>query len=414
MTSRKASPGLDARSARRDVTGRGRTIAFLGSSLALVASFAASAAPIPLFNHYRFEDGLSNADLSLVVVAYFIGAMTSLLFLGRLSDHLGRRNASLITIALGMAGCGVLLTVHSAAPLVTGRVLQGLSCGLASSALTSYIVDSAPPRPHWLGATVASTASLFGLTLGALGSGAIVEYGPNPRVAVYLLAASVLAVCGVILAMSPDTVEPRPGALRALRPRVHTPAEARHLFPVAAFVFVSTWGMGAFYQAFGPSVTADQLGTRNAVVVAAVFSSFMAPPVLSGALAGRFTAAGAQRLGMAVFVVGVAGALGALWTRTIVLFLVASVIAGAGQGMACTGSIRGIVEKTPPHDRAATMSAIFLICYAGAAVPSLVSGQLSHIFTLAQIALGYGAMAVVALVVTLVGGRRTEHARALS
>ena len=38
-------------------------------SLALAAAFAASASPIPLFNTYRAEDGLSNAGIALAVNA---------------------------------------------------------------------------------------------------------------------------------------------------------------------------------------------------------------------------------------------------------------------------------------------------------------------------------------------------------
>ena len=38
--------------------------------------------------------------------------------------------------------------------------------------------------------------------------------------------------------------------------------------------------MGAFYQAFGPSVVQDGLGTDDAVVIAVVFSAYMLPSVL--------------------------------------------------------------------------------------------------------------------------------------
>jgi hypothetical protein len=45
---------------------RGRTLrlAFLSAVVSLAAAFAASAAPIPLFNTYRAEDGFTNADIS--------------------------------------------------------------------------------------------------------------------------------------------------------------------------------------------------------------------------------------------------------------------------------------------------------------------------------------------------------------
>ena len=74
-----------------------------GSSRAacsLVAVFAASASPIPLYEIYRRTDGLSHADLALTAVSYFVAVMAALLVLGRLSNHLGRRPVSLAALAV--------------------------------------------------------------------------------------------------------------------------------------------------------------------------------------------------------------------------------------------------------------------------------------------------------------------------
>jgi hypothetical protein len=56
-------------------------------------------------------------------------------------------------------------------------------------------------------------------------------------------------------------------------------------------------------------------------------------------------------------------------------------------------------------DRAPIFSAIYLLCYSGATFPSLISGQLSNTFSLPQIAFGYGALALVATVFTVLGAR---------
>jgi hypothetical protein len=66
-------------------------LAFLSAVVSLVVSFAAAAAPIPLYNIYRAEDGFTNAGISMAVVAYAVGTIAALLVLGRLSNHLGRR-----------------------------------------------------------------------------------------------------------------------------------------------------------------------------------------------------------------------------------------------------------------------------------------------------------------------------------
>ena len=279
-----------------------RTFALWAASLALVATFAASASPIPLYNTYRAENGVTNADLSLTAVAYFVGTIAALLCLGRLANHLGRRPASVARLLL-VAGCGVLTNVTGIVPIVVGRALMGLGAGLASSALTSYIVDAAPPEPRWLASVITSQAPMLGLTLGALASGALVQYGPAPRVVVYVVMVAALAACVVLLLAAPETGDRRPGAWASLRPQVHLPANARPLVPVAGAIFVGTWAMGAFYQAFSPSIVADQLHTRNAVVVALVFAAYMAPSVVGAPIGGRFSVPTAQRLGMAIYLV---------------------------------------------------------------------------------------------------------------
>lgn len=384
---------------------RRRRLAFVAASASLVATFAASASPIPLYNTYRAAAGITNADLSLTVVGYFVGTIGALLCLGRLSNHLGRRPASLLTLALLAAGCLVLLRVPSIGPLVAGRFLMGLGAGLASSSLTSFIVDAAPARPAWVASVVTSQAPMLGLTIGALASGSLTQYGPAPTITVYLAMIAGLVVCAGLIVASPETAAPAPGLLASLRPRVFLPPRARRLVPAAACVFVSTWAMGAFYQAFSPSIVADQLHSRNAVVVALVFSAYMAPSVVGAPIGGRFRPATAQRLGMGIFLVGMAGILGSLVAVTIVGFLIASVVAGAGQGIAVSASIRGLLHGTSPAERAPVLAATYLLCYTGAMVPSLIAGQLSHAFSLVQLTLGYGALAVIATVVTLIGAR---------
>src|SRR3954471_17030490 len=180
-------------------------IGFAGAACSLVAVFAASASPIPLYELYRRTDGLSHADLSLTAVAYFLAVMTALVVLGRLSNHVGRRPVALAALAVTAVGTLVLTEVHSVAPLIAGRVLQGIGCGLASSALTAFAVDSAPASPTWLASAVTTGSPMVGLSVGALGSGALAEYGPAPRTLAFLVASAVLAACAPLIFAARET-----------------------------------------------------------------------------------------------------------------------------------------------------------------------------------------------------------------
>lgn len=381
---------------------------FTISAASFMAVFAASATPIPLYDVYRRSDGLSYSDLSLTAVVYFIGAVTALLIFGRISNHLGRKPVTFLTFTLAAIACLILLDVSSAFPLIVGRLLLGLACGLASSAIASYIVDSAPPSLHWLAAAVVSCGAMVGLTGGALVSGMLAEYGPYPRTLCYLVVLALLAVCSVLVFFSRETVKRTPGLLQSLRPKFSLPHTDSRLYPVAACTFIATWALGGFFQAFGPSIAVDQLGTRNVVAAALVFSSFLLPSAVGGPLAKFLTPAKAQRLGMVGFTLALAGVLVSLKMSAMIPFLLTSALAGTAQGITLTGSIRSLLTDIPLQERASVLSLIYATSYTGAAVPSFIAGQLSHYLGLFQIAVCYGFLAVGACLVVLVYARNPQ------
>ena len=382
-----------------------KNIGFIAATLSMLMAFAASATPIPLYDVYRRAEGLTYADLALTAVVYFIGAITALLFFGRISDHLGRKPVTILAFALSAAASIILLDVDSALPLIVARLLLGLSCGLASSAVAAYVVDSAPPSLSWLSAVIVGNSPMVGLTLGALASGTLVEYGPYPRTLCYVIVLiGVAAVCALVL-LGEETVERKPGLVASFRPAFSLPHADRRLYPVAACLFVATWALGGFFQAYGPSIAADQLGSQSTVTAAFVFSSFLLPSAIGGPLTARFSPSSAQRIGIVVFTLAVGGVILTLKLTQTVPFLALSALAGAAQGMALTGSIRSLLDGISSRDRAGVLSLIYATSYTGAAVTSFIAGQLSKFMNLFQLVSCYGGLAVVACVITLVYAR---------
>jgi MFS family permease len=380
-------------------------LAFVAGVVSIVAVFAAVGSTVPLFNIYRAEDGFTNAGISLTVVAYSAATLGTLLVLGRLSNHVGRRPAAIASIGLLVLGCLLLLNVHVIAILIAGRLLMGLGAGLASSSLASYVVDSAPARPTWLASVASSQTVMLGLAVGAIASGALVQFGPWPRDLVYLVVIGLLLLSAALVAISPETVNPSPGGWRSLRPSVRVPSRVRHLLPVVAAVLLATWATGAFYQAFVPALVEDQLHTDSPLVLGLVFAAYMGPSALGAPLGGRFSPAAGQRIGMAAFLVGWIGLITAIASGTLPLFISATIVAGAAQGIAISAATRGLLHGSTVADRAPIFAVVYLLSYSGATVPSLVSAQLSHDFSLPHIALGYGALALLATLFTVAAAR---------
>ena len=386
----------------------GQPLAFAAAVLALVTCFVASAAPLPLYNTYRAANGVTTADLSLTVVAYFLGTIAALLCLGRLSTHLGRRPVTMATLALVLSGCLVLMNVTSVVPLVIGRFLMGVGCGMASSTVMAYVVDAAPADPPWLATLITSQGPNVGLTIGAFTSGALVDYGPAPRTTVFWTMVVLLAVSLLLVALAPETHPRTPGALASLKPQVALPPAARRLMPVAAMSFMATWALGAAYQSLGPSITQDYLHTDKALGMALVFASYMVPGVLGAPFGSRFRPATAQRIGITGYLIGAVGLLASLSAGSIVGFMLCGALAGTCQGITVTSAIRGLMHGVEPRDRASVLAAIYLTCYIGAMVPNLVIGQLTKVFTIPQVMTGFVALAAIAAVITWVWVRNPE------
>jgi MFS family permease len=381
----------------------------IAAAMAFCVVFAAGAAPIPLYGTYRIENGVTTDQLALAAVIYFAGAILTLLMLARLSDHLGRKPVALTALGVAALGCVAFLLVNGAPLLLAGRGLQGIAAGLASSAIAAYVVDTGIRAPRWVAPTVTAVGAMIGLAVGALGTGLLVDLAPAPRVLPYAAALALLAIAAVLILSAPETVRPTPGVLASLRPRLVLPHAARRPFIAAGSVLVATWALGGYYQSFGPSIARDELHSSSAFVAAAVFSSYLAPAVLGGPLTARISPRAAQRIGMSVVTLCVAGLATAIAFHSVPAFIAIGAVAGVAQGAATSGSMRTLLPHATPSERAGLLAFVYATSYAGAAITSLIAGQLTRVLPLFEITLGYGLLALAALIVVLSPAR--SHSR---
>lgn len=384
-------------------------ISFIASTFSFLMVFAASAAPIPLYDIYRQEDGLTYNDLALTAVVYFIGAITALLIFGRISNHLGRKPVAFLIFALTFIATLMLLDIDSAKSLIIARLLLGIACGLASSAISSYIADSAHGLPSWIPSAIISNSPMVGLTLGALMSGSLVEFAPYPRALCYVVILFVIGLCTILIMFSKESIKKNKGLIKSLKPKFSLPQTDKKLYLIAASTFVATWSMGAFYQAFGPSIAVEQLDTHSTLMIAILFSSYLLPSAIGGPLTSKLSPASAQRIGMIIFTLAVFGILASLKLSMISLFILFSVIAGASQGAVLTGSIRSLLADISIKQRAGVLSLIYATSYTGAAVSSFIAGQLSHYMNLFYVSIFYGILALIVCISTLIFAKNPKH-----
>jgi hypothetical protein len=356
----------------------------------LVAYLAASTAPSPLYALYREAWGFSALTLTVVFSTYAFALLGALLFFGALSDHRGRREVVLVSLALEIASLLVFRHADSVAWLVVARGVQGLATGIATSALSAGMLDIDRER----GSLLNSVSPLVGMGVGALGAGALAQFAPAPTRLVFDVLLAILAAQALAAFFLPETVSKRPGALAAMKPRLALPARARPTLWQVLPVNTAQWALGGFYASLGPSLARIVTGIHSPLIGGGVVATL----VLAGAVAvlavrtrpARAVLAG----GTAALVVGLVVTLAGVVLHSTAMFFAGSLIAGVGFGAAFNGTLRSLVPLAEAHQRAGLMSTFFVLSYLAFSVPAILAGVMAGRFGLQAASVGYGLLLV--------------------
>jgi MFS family permease len=243
-----------------------RPAAFVWVAAILVLFMAASSAPSPLYVVYQHEWGFSATTLTVVFAIYVFGLLGSLLVVGALSDHIGRRPVLAAAIALEAAALVIFIAAPGVTVLAAARIAQGIATGAAMTTLGAALVDLNPSHAPGRAGLVNGVAPLSGLAVGSLGCGLLIQYAPGPTHFVYALLLAGMVLAGCVVAVLPETSSRRPGALRSLRPRVSIPQRLRPEVYALVPILIASWALGGLYLSLGPSVAAGLFGLQSHLV----------------------------------------------------------------------------------------------------------------------------------------------------
>lgn len=375
-------------------------VAAVGS---LVILYFASGSPISLYSMWQEELGLTHAQLSMMSMWYLLGTVIPLLFLPRISDHLGRRPATIMILCVSVCGAMTFAMVDSPETIMVGRLIQGIASGLGSSTVAAYVVDLSSGLPRWVGPMITSSAPTLGLSTGAFVSGGLVGHAGVDPSSYFWSIAVVIVVFAVLIVLSRETVARKPGLARSMVPRFTLPSNSGRLFAACSMVFVGTWAVGGFSQSFSATIVYENLGSTDAFLAAAVFTSLLLPNAFGSFFAKRFEVRQAQVWGMGIYVACAALMFVSLsaWGN-LLLFCMFSIIAGFAQGIAFTAGVTELMGRAKQPQRAGTFSTIYLTSYGGSAVPNLLVGMVAGNTPVETIFLWYVLMLVAMFVILAV------------
>jgi MFS family permease len=390
------SPAIPATAAPRVRLARAHAFWFLTITLGLL--LFASSAPSPLYIVYQQRWGFSEITLTSVFAIYALALLVALLVAGAVSDHAGRRPTLLFALVLEIAGMLLFAEARSVVWLLVARATQGVATGIAMGSISAALLDLQPERSPRLGALLGAAAPLAGLSLGALGSGLLVQFGPDPMRLVFWLLLAGFVVATLVAAIIPEPVPRRSRAWRrTLKPSLAVPGSLRVAFVATIPCLSATWALGGLILSLGPSLTASVLGKTSHVTGGLPIFIMAGISSVASIRLREVHARTAARGGLTALILGVALTLLALDRHSLALFLIGAAVAGLA-----------LSNRAPADQRAGLVSSIFAVSYLAFSLPAVAAGAAATSLGLLDTAYIYGAALIVLAAIALALSHQLE------
>jgi MFS family permease len=380
--------------------GRRYAGAFWAVAFAFLIVMAFATLPSPLYGLYRTRDNLSTLTVTVVYAVFACGAIVALLCERVVVARIGRRGAMLGGVATMMTAAAVIGAWKALPGLLVGRVITGVSVGLAAGTATTYLIELRlqynPNASVVRARTIGTSVNIGALGVGPLVAGVLAEWTSLPLTLPYVLFIGLGALALVGLAGAPETGTPNPDA-KATLAVAGIPGTAAAA-TIAAF---SATGLFAGLSGIFLATTFDR--PSHALAGATLFLVFSSG-VLSQLATGKVRAPRVLALGVTSMLAGVGLIVTAvrLSTPSLVLFLVGGALIGAGAGLVFKGTTGIVLEAAAPEERVAMTSTLIITALFGLSIPVVGAGvALSKGVSAANTVLGFGT--AVALGVALSG-----------
>ncbi|HSP75901.1 MAG TPA: MFS transporter [Cryobacterium sp.] len=332
----------------------------------------------PLLHMYESLGHYSVVMADLFLGFYVVGLIPGLLLAGALSDRYGRKPLTLAGVILGILASILLgLGFSSGIMISTGRLLAGLSVGVAMAVGTAWLKElSGPPYDNQAGHTAGARRPALTLTIGfGLGAGvagALAQWGPMPTLSPYAVHILISLLVIPRLLRTPETV-PRYRAHRPFWQDLAVPLAGHRRFvrviaPSAPWVF----GAAGLAYAIMPTLVKDQLGDLNLAyatlltVVTLGTGALVQPQV---ARINRITGGRALTVGMSVMLVGVGLSVATAIVLSPVLAFLTALVLGAAYGVSIVAGLVEIQKISTAADLAGLTGVYYSLTYIGFLLP---------------------------------------------
>ncbi|MDI9880844.1 MFS transporter [Flectobacillus longus] len=138
-------------------------------SYALLLITLAVNVSMPLFRVYAQNEGLNNGQTALVLASYIVGMLPCYIFLGGVSDKIGRKKIMIVSVLFSLLSTTVITFYPEVYALVIARFCQGIALGLSMGTGTAYLTEILNLKQEKHAATQAANMASFSTAIGFSG-----------------------------------------------------------------------------------------------------------------------------------------------------------------------------------------------------------------------------------------------------
>lgn len=368
----------DSAAARIDHAGHRR--AFWLVAAAFAATMAFTTVPTPLYGLYQARDGFPTLMITVIFAAYGFGVMGGLFLVGHVSDYLGRRRIFLAAVITELVSCLMFVFLKDVASLLIARFICGAGIGGLTSTATAHLSElrsvGAPAEDGRRASLVASAVNTGGLALGPIIGGLLTEWWPHPLTLPYVVFLVALLVVAVVAVTAPETVD-IPDQRPSYRPqRVSVSPEVRGEFIATGLAAAGSFAVLGFFTSLTGSVLGEVMHQHSRLVIGLVVFGTMGASSVSQVLLYGLRPRLKLQAGIGLIVAGLVLVAAGTLIKTLAVFSIGGIVAGAGIGLIFASSIAAANRMADPARRGETVAGMFLAAYAGITVPVIACGVL--------------------------------------
>ena len=327
---------------------------------------------MPLFRPYAALAGFNNGQTSLVLATYVLGMIPCYIFLGGISDKIGRKPVLIFSLFCALFSDLIISIYPNVYALIFARFFQGIALGLSMGTGTAYLAEILSPNPN--APTRAANATSMSTALGFSGGAFIttvallIHFTHSPIT--YFIAVGI-TIIGIILAFNLPNLPPIGGSI------IRLPYFPKGSFPINLSIAIC-WATTGVIISIIPTQLAKFGFTAYAgfcLVLINWTGAFLQPFIRK-----RFPPNLSLKLGFALIPIGFGlVVLGCFYGILLIVLVGTAVIGSAAYGFSYQGGL-ALIANLGGQQRARAVSGYMFYGYIGFGIPAVFLGYLADAF----------------------------------